>query len=315
MDTQARTALLRDLVAQTNTYVFIDISALPGEERPGLLELNTLIPQGDCRGRVVLTRLEGGHVSLADRQWARSLGFADLYAEFSIADFTGPLGQALHAMGIPVDQLAMTNTMNAIVGETKASNPRDHLRRLTGLSAETLTQRLRDVIDVRDRTFRFRTYPQCFIGEEAAATIARTFHCSLVQAVSLGQDLGALGLLEHVTGDHAFENAHLYFRWGVSDVVDRLHLGQIHAELTATEGVPVADRSYLGTSYPRCWIGSEAVDWLSRRYQLSRHDSMIVLHRLAQFGLVEHVLQQHAVKDSGHFYRFTQASDRERAIP
>lgn len=314
MDTPQRAALLQGLAERSNTFVFIDISPLADSDKPDLFDLNTLIPQGDCRRRVFLTRLEGGHVSLVDRHWVRSLGFADLYPEFSSADITGSLDQALQAMGVPVEQSAMARNLSAMVGETKVSSPRDRLRRLTGLSAEALAQKLRSLFDVRDRTYRLKTYPQCFVGEQATATIALAFRCSPTQAVSLGQDLGTLGLLEHVTDDHAFENAHLYFRWGVSDIVDRLPLGQIYAELTAKEGVPVEDRSYLGKSYPRCWIGSEAVDWLCKRYQISRYDSVIVLRRLAQFGLVKHVLQEHAVKDCDHFYRFTHSKGSGVAI-
>jgi hypothetical protein len=312
-DARQRAELLQDLVEQRNTFFFIDIAALNHGENLSLLDLNRLIPQGDCRQRVFLTRLEGDHVSLADRYWVRSLGFADLYPEFSIADIAGPLGQALKAMDVPVEQSEMASNLSAMVGETKVSDPRDRLRRLTGLSAETLTHKLRGLINVRDRTFRLKTYPQCFVGEEATTTIAKTFRCSHTQAVALGQDLGTLGLLEHVTDDHAFESAHLYFRWGISDVVDRLPLGQVYAGLASKEGVPVEDRSYLGRSYPRCWIGSEAVDWLCKRYKLSRHDSVVVLRRFAQFGLVEHVLQEHAVKDRDHFYRFVHGSGLENA--
>ena len=307
-DTQQRAALLRSLAEQRTTFVFLDISPLRQGEKPGLLDLDTLIPPGECRQRVFLTRLEGGHVSLADRHWVRSLGFADLYPEFSIADIAGSLGQALKAMDVPVEQSEMASNLSAMVSDTKVSNPRDRLRRLTGLSAEALTQKLRGLVDVRDRMFRLKTYPHCFVGEEATTTIAKTFRCSHTQAVALGQDLGTLGLLEHVTDDHAFENAHLYFRWGTSDVADHLPLGQVYAGLTAREGVPVEDRSYLGRSYPRCWVGSEAVDWLCKRYELSRRDSVIVLRRLAQFGLVEHVLQEHSLKDRDHFYRFTHSS-------
>ena len=271
---------------------------------------------GVCRRRVFLTRFEGCHVTQADRRWVQSLGFADLYPEFSSADFAGELGRALEGIralfSLPaIAPAELTRYLQVLAEDPKVTTPRERLRRHSGLSAEALAQRLAGLLDIRDRTYRLKTYPQCFVGAEATTVMAKALACSVQEAVSIGQDLGTLGLLVHVTRDHDFQNENLYFRLAVSEAADRLDLGKVYAELNAKPGIPVADRSHLGKIYPRCWIGSEGVDWLCVRYKLSRHEAWIVLQRLAQFGLLEHVLQEHDIKDGEYFYRFTQPIGQE----
>lgn len=319
-DKHQRDAVLGGLADREEAVVFIDISHLADSRRPGILELDALVPKGESRRRVFLTRLEGGHVSLADRRWVQSLGFADIFPEFSSADSTGWLGHALegiHALySLPsIAQPELARYLGALVSDAKQASPRDRLRHLTGLSAESLAQNLNGLLDIRDRTYRFKVYPQCFVGKEATAKLVRTFGCSDQQAVSLGQDLVTLGLLVHVTHGHSFQNEELFFRLAVSAAVDHLNLGKIYAELRAKQGVAVADRSYLGKIYPQCWIGSEAVDWLVARNQLARHEAWMVLQRLEQFGLLEHVVQEHDVKDGMYYYRFTRPAVSAVANP
>lgn len=316
IDPRQRNALLRGLADQDDTIVIIDISH-PGDRRHlGLLDLDALIPTGVCRRRVLLTRLGGGHVSAADRRWVQSLGFVDLYPEFSSVDYAGDLSRALEYLytlfSLPaIAPTELARYLKVLAEDPKVTTPRERLRRQSGLSAEALAQKLAGLLDIRDRTYLLKTYPQCFVGTEAAAVMAKAFSCSIEQAVSIGQDLGALGLLVHVTRDHDFRNENLYFRLAVSEAADRLDLGRVYAELSGKQGVPVADRSYLGKVYPQCWIGSEGVDWLCTRYKFSRHDAWIVLQRFAQFGLLEHVLQEHDIKDGEYFYRFTQPMGHE----
>lgn len=320
IDRHQRDTVLRGLADRGDTVVFIDISHSADSNRPAILELDALLPKGVSRQRVFLTRLEDGHVSLADRHWVQSLGFAELFPEFSSADSAGWLGQALDRIHTLFSLPAMAPAelaryLGALVDDAKGATARERVRRQTGMTAEAVAQKLSGLLDIRDRSYRLKTYPQCFVGKEATAVITRTFGCSDSQAVSLGQDLGALGLLVHVTHGHSFQNESLFFRLAVSDAVNRLNLGKIHAELSAKHGVAVADRSHLGKVYPDCWIGSEAVDWLVARYKLARHEAWMVLQRLAQFGLLEHVLQEHDIQDSEYYYRFTRHTAAGVATP
>ena len=91
----------------------------------------------------------------------------------------------------------------------------------------------------------------------------------------------------------------------VFEAHDTLDLGDVLTALLASDGVPVANRSHLGKLYPNCWIGSEAIDHLVGRHRLQRHDAWLLLHRLMQFGLIEHVTNSRPVIDGNFFYRFT----------
>jgi potassium-dependent mechanosensitive channel len=74
--------------------------------------------------------------------------------------------------------------------------------------------------------------------------------------------------------------------------------------LRSKTGVVVRERSYHGTNYPACFVGSHAVDWLHSKLKLSRLDAEIMLNRLYGFDLIEHVTREHSVQDGTYFYRF-----------
>jgi hypothetical protein len=57
-------------------------------------------------------------------------------------------------------------------------------------------------------------------------------------------------------------------------------------------------------TYPRCWIGAEAVTNLCARHGLTRHAAWVVLHRLMRLSLVEHVTHDRPFIDGTFFYRF-----------
>jgi hypothetical protein len=311
---ELRRDILSGLAEQTNTVVFIDISRGDGN-RPGIFALDALIPEGHCRQRVFLTRLERDHVSLADRLWVQSLGFADLIAELSSVDNEGSLWPALKRISTlfslpPIEPAELARYLKIVPEDNQNTSPRQQLRQVTGLSAEALAQKLSTTLDIRDRSYHFKPYPLCLEGAEATRAISQQFDCSSEQAVAIGQSLGALGLLAHVAHEHDFSNSKLFFRLAISDAADRLHLGKVYAEITTSKSFAVADRTYLGKVYPECWVGSEAVDWLVRRCKLARQDAWIVLQRLEQFGLLAHVTQDHGIKDSTYFYRFMKQTEQ-----
>ena len=73
----------------------------------------------------------------------------------------------------------------------------------------------RKCVDVKDRRFRMKTYKQCFVGSEAVDILVNTRLASTRKdAVQLGRTLAReLGLFSHVTGDHAFCDDYLFFRF------------------------------------------------------------------------------------------------------
>ena len=74
-------------------------------------------------------------------------------------------------------------------------------------------------------------------------------------------------------------------------------------------GVPIADRRHRLATYARCFVGSEAVDWMARNEGLSRADATQAGRKLVLRGNVRHVLGEHDFEDARLFYRF--AADEE----
>ncbi len=72
-------------------------------------------------------------------------------------------------------------------------------------------------------------------------------------------------------------------------------------------GVELAERRWLLTRYPSCFVGSEAVDWLARNAGLSRQEAVAAGERMLRRGLVRHVLDEHGFHDGRFYYRFAAA--------
>lgn len=309
----ARAAMLARMADAPQGLAFIDVSADGRATTSKLLELDARLPRGPVRQRITLTRLRpgggAGHVSEADRRWVQRLGFTDLFAEFDPADCEGNLRHAVDGvarqLGLsplsPADLARYARIMN---GERDPASPRAVVRSLCGLSAEALAGLLSVSLNIADRTYHLKSYPHCFVGAEAVAWLSRRLRCARAEAVATGQALAALGLLVHVVHEHPFLDDNLFYRLATSTAADAVDLGEALARLTGPDGPPTADRTYLGRTYDRCWIGAEAVDRLVQWRGIARHDAWIVLHRLMQFGLVAHVAQARPVIDGHYFYRF-----------
>jgi hypothetical protein len=68
-------------------------------------------------------------------------------------------------------------------------------------------------------------------------------------------------------------------------------------------GVPIDDRRHLLNLYPKCFVGHEAVRWMTG--QGLTHDEALVLgSMLVERGVIHHVLDEHGFKDGNFFYRF-----------
>lgn len=323
-DRQGRDTVLRGLADKPKALAFVDISHGGPAATPTLLHLDATLPRGAIRERVVLTRLAPGpgmgHVSEADRRWVRQLGFADLIPEFDPMDCEGSLRSALElvarALALePVTPAELARYARVMNDSRDTSSPRAAIRALSGLSAEGLGELLSRSLDIGDRTWRLQRYPHCFVGSEAVAWMARHFKRSAPEALALGQALMSLGLLVHVAHEHPFLDDKLYYRLAISAAAEAIDLGDALTALVSGRGVPIADRSYLGKTYPRCWVGSEAVDHLVAVHGLKRHDAWVLLHRLMQFGLIEHVTHSRPVIDGAFYYSFTGMPADEGADP
>lgn len=69
-------------------------------------------------------------------------------------------------------------------------------------------------------------------------------------------------------------------------------------------GVEIEDRRHRMNLYPRCFVGSEAVEWLMQTQNCSREDAIDLGQLLVERGIIHHVLDEQPFRDDYVFYRF-----------
>ena len=174
-------------------------------------------------------------------------------------------------------------------------------RRVSTRRSALAALRGRDGVATEDRTWRGTTYRDCFVATDAVRRLARTFAAG--DALLAGRVLQALGAIHHVAREQAFADDNLFFRFGAGEAtLDRLALADLAREMRA--GVGVGERRYLGTVYPRCFVGREAVDWLRARHGLAVGEAEDVGQRMVELGVLHHVVDAHGFVDAPYFYRF-----------
>ena len=305
-NTDAMTVLISHLQKDPRSAALLDLGSLPAGAAH-ILELTQRLPQA-LRSRVLLFRHEQGPVWPSDQAWATGLGFAGLFAEIDaqamLTDAAVPhlLASVTSLPSLPTPKLAQF--FAAMLAKPDPLTLRGLIRSQCGRSAESLAQVMASGVKATDHSYRLKSYPACFLGTDGVDWLRAQFKCSTASAVQMGQALLTLGLMHHVVHEHAFENQPFYYRLDATAHTSDTHLGQLLEQLKARKGLEVKDRSYLGRKYPACWVGKEAVTWLSDQQKQQRHEAENLLNRLLGYGLMEHVLQVHRIKDDHLFYRF-----------
>lgn len=327
-----RQAVLQRAAQRDRVFLLMDVSNTKPGSADCLASVCKELPVS-LRARTLLTRLAGGHVSSDDRAWVKALGFVDMVAEIDVNDLEGDLRIAINAAArllglepIPLTELAryvggvaaaskMTASLpvssavvvaRSSIAKTPATlAPRVLIRAMTQLSAEKLVDRLQDGLDIQDRSYHFKKYPACFVASDAVAWMVAKMKLTPTHAVAVGQALGALGLLYHVEQKHLFEDQPWFFRLAVSRSADPM--GYTETVNLLSERLLVADRTYLGTAYPKCWIGAQAVDVIVAHRPMPRYQAHRILHRLMALGLFRHVVDEQPFVDGNFFYRFNWA--------
>jgi len=75
-------------------------------------------------------------------------------------------------------------------------------------------------LDIKDRKYNFKTYPKCFVGNEAVSVLVdKSIAKTREEAVQKLNKLLEASLIRHVTKDHLFEDKHLFYEFTpVTDV-------------------------------------------------------------------------------------------------
>ncbi|MFW5967536.1 MAG: FAD-containing oxidoreductase [Persicimonas sp.] len=111
----------------------------------------------------------------------------------------------------------------------QTDSPSDKELDASSLDLEELVERLRENVEITDRTYRLKTYQDCFVGQEACQwMIEAGVAADRQQAELIGNLLLDAGVFHHVLRDHDFKDEYLFYRFaededhgGVAEGTDR----------------------------------------------------------------------------------------------
>jgi hypothetical protein len=290
-----------------NSLVVLDLSRLKNYGMH-ILDLAKAIESPGLRNRFFLTNL-AGQATKSDLNLAQILGFSHLVGDLdprqlkgSVKTFTDWVCSTLQLSPQTMNRLPAYLKTVHISGGKEGS--REMIQRLTGTTAEAVIEEMQKGLSIADRSYRLKTYRQCFLGSDATIWLSKHYKLSEPQALALGNALQGLGLIYHVAHEQPFSNEEFFYRLATSKLVDALPMQQVLHALTIGKGVDVSDRNHLGKTYRQCFIGADAVEHMVNKWSIDRLDAWVALHRFEQLGLLEHVTQEHGFEDGNFFYQF-----------
>jgi EAL domain-containing protein (putative c-di-GMP-specific phosphodiesterase class I) len=162
-------------------------------------------------------------------------------------------------------------------------------------------------VDIRDRLFHLRMYPQCFIGREAVDWLVRHAGVSRAEAIRMGRRLVALGCMKHVLNEHDFEDGEYFYAVVPDSVQDTPQPAAVDLleALRSLNGPRQADHVRGLLRHRRCLRGADLVDWLCGRYQVPRVTALQWGAQLMKQGRLRHVFDDRPLSDSTALFRLT----------
>ena len=85
---------------------------------------------------------------------------------------------------------------------------------------------------------------------------------------------------------------------------DKFNLDDMVTKMRGKDGLVIKTRRYQLKLYQRCFVGNEAVDWLTKNLKISRTEAVAIGQKLIDKKVIHHVSDEHSFKDEPLFYRF-----------
>lgn len=82
------------------------------------------------------------------------------------------------------------------------------------------------------------------------------------------------------------------------------HIIKLVNDFRGNNGIEIKDRKYRLTTYSKCFIGLEAVQWMEKEYILSKSEAIRLGQELIDLKIIHHVTDDHDFKNDYFFYRF-----------
>ncbi|TAG04723.1 MAG: hypothetical protein EAZ24_15545 [Burkholderiales bacterium] len=251
------------------------------------------------------------HLDAVDERWASTAGAALLVPALSALRWerSGARLQAfINGSAESVDSDSQKRVLPYVLAAQRLERNNDALVNLAAVenSGVDLPQLARRIgrsggVEIKNRTYHLRSYPQCFLAKDGIDWIAKALGIDQKAAITVGCALQATGLIYHVAREQLFSEEFLFFR--VATTPSNFVLADHVSACRSKTGFERRDRDYLGTSYPRCFVGSEAAASMQSR-GMSFNEAMSVGERMLRLSIFSHVLDEHPFRDAKLFYRF-----------
>ncbi len=257
-------------------------------------------------------------ISRGEQAWARRVGLAGMLPGESMADWGGSLAPSLSLVlqrlgGPDTDMQRLGTSLRALLAggdEPRPGPVKDAVvlaRRIEQMDAdpEAILAGMKTVLDVSDRRYRGRAYRQCFVASSAIGWLESEYGLPRHAGSTVCEYLWRTGRLHHVVREQPFADEELFFRFsGDAARLDRIDLHTLQQEMRGARGVAISSRSHLGTTYPRVFTGTDAVDWLMQRHRLDVGEAEAIGQRWLDIGIIHHVVDEHGFSDAPYYYRF-----------
>jgi hypothetical protein len=155
-------------------------------------------------------------------------------------------------------------------------------------------------VEVADRTYKLRSYPECWRSDNATSWFVNRYALSREKAVLLGQALQHLGTIYHVVREQTFADETFFFRFARYPVL--FSWSRFLAQAFAADGFEVQDRTYHAKKYPATFVGSASYSWMLEQ-KLTPNEAMTIGQRMIDLSLIHHVADEHPFQPSEFFYR------------
>lgn len=307
--------LKRKLNKPTDADSLIVIIDLASVALAGLRIANlcTHIKQVDATAKIGLIASASHHIVAAAEDWATQAGADVLVGQINAWRWTAT-GERLLKVLLNSDERVDAASrrvkpyLRVAMHATGASGNSVQARLIAdaeamGIDLTALAFRMQRSggVDIADRRYRLRIYPDCFVADEGVTWLQRGLAVSKEKAIAIGQALQAAGLVYHVAREQPFQDESLFFR--VAQIPPRWDIEAFYALARSSSGLDVKDRSYRGTVYPRSFVGSEAVEWMQVQGS-SVNEALSMGQQLVDLSLIHHVHDEHPFKNETLFYRF-----------
>ena len=207
------------------------------------------------------------------------------------------ISTALRVLNDKIEQTPLMAEADATLIELKA----------IGMPVEKLVASISETggFNVRPHNYRLNHYGNCFVGNEAVDVLMRLTGSSRARSCAIGRLLHTMGVFYHVEREHGFEDGDFYYRFSLrTDHLRSLDLKEVVFAIRSRDGFKVKDRTYRGQSFPLCFVGSEAAEWLQEKFALTQTESISLGQTLLRLHVIRHVVDEHEFIDQHYFYRF-----------